>query len=72
MTATQEFDLVDNFTGELEWPVRVSKFTNVTLLWLFFPDCSGDDHTVITYIGFKGENSNLKREAVTTVYEKNP
>lgn len=39
---------------------------------LYFPTNFGADHTCITYIGFRGEFSERRRQAVEAVYESRP
>ncbi|CAN6582748.1 unnamed protein product [Malus baccata var. baccata] len=73
MQAIQEWDLVENFQGTLEYQTRYSKFQNVASITLHFPDSCGGDTTKIEYIGFKGEATKLKRDVVATiVYELRP
>ncbi|KAL6296055.1 hypothetical protein ACE6H2_004197 [Prunus campanulata] len=73
MQAIQEWDLVENFQGVLEYQTRYSKFQNVASITLHFPDSFGSDTTKIEYIGFKGEATQLKRDVVATiVYELRP
>ncbi|XP_048444254.1 PITH domain-containing protein 1 isoform X2 [Pyrus x bretschneideri] len=73
MQAVQEWDLVENFQGTLEYQTRYSKFQNVASITLHFPDSFGGDTTKIEYIGFKGEATKLKRDVVATiVYELRP
>ncbi|XP_050126518.1 uncharacterized protein LOC126603640 isoform X2 [Malus sylvestris] len=73
MQAIQEWDLVENFQGTLEYQTRYSKFQNVASITLHFPDSFGGDTTKIEYIGFKGEATKLKRDVVATiVYELRP
>jgi len=53
-TATQEWELVS--TNEIvEYPTRLTKMYNVRNLTLYFPENFGDDVTRISYIGLKGE-----------------
>ncbi|XP_048435747.1 PITH domain-containing protein 1 isoform X2 [Pyrus x bretschneideri] len=73
MQAVQEWDLVENFQGTLEYQTRYSKFQNVASITLHFPNSFGGDTTKIEYIGFKGEATKLKRDVVATiVYELRP
>jgi PITH domain len=51
----QEFDLVQSLREAVEYQVRVSKFSNVKTLSLFFPSNFGAESTRIYFIGFKGE-----------------
>ncbi|KAK7245612.1 hypothetical protein RIF29_40459 [Crotalaria pallida] len=73
MQAIQEWDLVENNQGVLEYQTRYSKFQSVANITLHFPDNFGGDITKIHYIGFKGEATQLKRDAVVNiVYELMP
>jgi hypothetical protein len=51
----QEFDLVEDFEGQLDYPTNVAKFTNVSSLTMYIPTNFGADSTRIYYIGMKGE-----------------
>ena len=66
----------DLHAGTLDYPLRPSsKFKYCTSITLFFEDnfasASGVDEvpTEITYVGFKGGGTKLKRQAVEAVYE---
>lgn len=72
MIPVQTFDILENPYGEIEYPTRVSKFTNTNSLYLHFPRSSGSDYSEITYIGIKGESSNYRRAAIIAVYESKP
>lgn len=73
MQAVQEWELVENFQGVLEFQTRYSKFQSVGNITLHFPENFGADTTKIHYIGFKGEATQLKRDVVATiVYELMP
>ena len=65
----QVVDLNENPSGELEYLINVSKFTNVTNLVLGFDDNFGAPSTAIKFIGFKGEKLREKSKFVETVYE---
>lgn len=54
-TPTQEFDLVEGSNDVVEYGTRVTKFTSVRNITLFFPENYGEDTSIIRYIGFKGE-----------------
>ncbi|KAF8822649.1 thioredoxin family Trp26 protein [Cardiosporidium cionae] len=69
---SQEISLMEDFHGSIEYPVKVSKFANVSHLTLFFPENAGGDFTRIYYIGLRGQGSNLIRKPVITVYEARP
>lgn len=45
---------------------------NVSKLWLFISHNFGADTTKIMYLGFKGEFTKYRREAVQAVYEARP
>jgi hypothetical protein len=68
----QEWKLNENFDGSLEYATKISKFQNVTSLTLFFPENFGAEHTLISYIGLKGDFKTLSRKAVNVVYEAAP
>ncbi|XP_047154642.1 PITH domain-containing protein 1 isoform X1 [Vigna umbellata] len=73
MQAVQEWDLVENMQGVLEYQTRYSKFQSVANITLHFPESFGGDITEIHYIGFKGEATQMKRDAVANiVYELLP
>ncbi|KYF45061.1 thioredoxin family Trp26 protein [Toxoplasma gondii TgCatPRC2] len=67
----QEVELVTDFHGAVEYPLKVTKLQNVTCLTLFFPQNMGGDFLELFYIGLRGEGSNYQRRAVVTVYEAN-
>jgi len=65
--ATQEWDLVQ--TGEVvEYNTRISKMTNVRNVSLYFPMNFGNDTTRLTYIGLKGEWTEIRNDPVV-LYE---
>ncbi|TXG61935.1 hypothetical protein EZV62_013298 [Acer yangbiense] len=71
--AIQEWELVENLQGVLEYQTRYSKFQSVANITLHFPENFGGDKTQIHYIGLKGEATQLKRDVVATiVYEITP
>ncbi|PPS15630.1 hypothetical protein GOBAR_AA04953 [Gossypium barbadense] len=73
MQPVQEWELVENLQGVLEYQTRYSKFQSVANITLHFPESFGGDTTQIHYIGFKGEATQLKRDVVATiVYEITP
>ena len=64
--------------GTIDYPLRpAGRFQNVTEIALYFDDNyhmdDGDDgdyvQTEITYVGFKGKGTNVKRRAVEAIYE---
>ncbi|XP_043705640.1 PITH domain-containing protein 1 isoform X2 [Telopea speciosissima] len=73
MQPIQEWDLVENFQGVLEYQTRYARFQGVGNLTLHFPDNHGAETTQIHYIGLRGEATQLKRDVVATiVYELMP
>jgi len=69
---TQEWELAENQTGEIEYPTRITKFQNVTSLTLYIPENFGAEQTIVSYIGLKGEYKTLSRKAVNVMYEAAP
>ncbi|PUU79743.1 galactose-binding domain-like protein [Tuber borchii] len=55
----------------MEIPVKRALFNNTRSLTLFFENnhSDGEDITQITYLGFKGDWTELKKEHVVTLYE---
>ncbi|XP_039116546.1 LOW QUALITY PROTEIN: PITH domain-containing protein 1 [Dioscorea cayenensis subsp. rotundata] len=73
MQPIQEWDLVENLQGVLEYQTRYSRFQSVANLTLHFPENFGGDTAQIYYIGLRGEATQLKRDVVATiVYEITP
>lgn len=66
---TQCVDLVEDYCGVLDYPLKATKFSNVTHLTLYFTETYGADTTHLFYIGLLGLGSGYKRSAVVTVYE---
>ncbi|KAL3780845.1 hypothetical protein ACHAW5_000839 [Stephanodiscus triporus] len=66
-------------TGTIDYPLRpAGRFHNVSEIALYFGDNYGVDvdddghdtvQTEITYVGFKGKGTNVRRRAVEAVYE---
>ncbi|CAE7919526.1 PITH domain-containing protein [Symbiodinium microadriaticum] len=70
VAATQEFDLAVNSEGTAELFTKVSAFTNVTSLALYFPSNHGGlPKTLLRYVGLQGEHTHYKVEAVHAEYE---
>jgi len=72
MKPLQTIELAENVTGEIEWPVQVSNFSNVYSLTMYFCANWGAPTTIIYYIGLKGLFENVRREAVVANYELKP
>eukprot|EP01103_Thecamoeba_quadrilineata_P012795 TRINITY_DN3390_c0_g1_i1.p1 TRINITY_DN3390_c0_g1~~TRINITY_DN3390_c0_g1_i1.p1 ORF type:complete len:204 (+),score=39.70 TRINITY_DN3390_c0_g1_i1:48-659(+) len=68
----QEWDLVEDPTGEVTYQTNIVKFQNVSNVTFYIPANFGSMITKILYIGLKGEYTAIKREAVKTVYELKP
>jgi hypothetical protein len=64
---TQSFDLVEDMHGAVDYRVRVTKFAQVNSISFYFR--SGLDELKLSWLGLRGESSNLQRRAVNTVYE---
>ncbi|OII74171.1 hypothetical protein cand_017510 [Cryptosporidium andersoni] len=72
MEPIQSFDLVEDFCGIVEYPLKVSKFRNVNLLILHFPSSFSSNQTNIYYIRICGQGTSYQRKAVEAVYESTP
>jgi PITH domain len=66
---TQTVELAEDFCGVIQYPLRVTKFSQVQTLTLHFP---ADQPVTLHWIGLKGIASGAKRQAVVTVYESRP
>ena len=53
--ADQEIELQKDPDGTLEYPTKITKFSNVHHLTLYFPKNFGEETTRIYYIGLKGD-----------------
>ena len=81
LPAEMEFDVLPphHFVeGTIDYPLRpAGRFQNISSLALFVVNNYAEDDTnqedplstIITYVGFKGKGSSVKRMAVETVYE---
>ena len=47
--ADQEIDLVTDPRGEVQYPLKTAKLSNVHHLSLFFPDSRGEDQTRVIF-----------------------
>jgi len=69
-TPDQEFELVRDEEGKLEYKTKIVKFSSVYHLTLHFPSNYGADNTKIYYIGLSGEWTKSERVGVVhAVYE---
>lgn len=65
---SEELNIVQT-SDIVEYTVKPARFSNIRSITLFVPEVSGADETRISYIGFKGEFSELKEQPIITVYE---
>ncbi|KAG2202257.1 hypothetical protein INT46_009983 [Mucor plumbeus] len=70
-TPTQEFELVEGTNEVVEYGTKITKFSSVRSITLFFPENFGSDTSIVRFIGFKGEWTEVKRDPIITVYEAN-
>lgn len=69
----QTFNLNPDPVGELEYPTKIARFSNVHDLSMYFPKNFGAETTKIFYIGLKGEWTEAHRHKVTICnYEASP
>ena len=70
----QEFSLVQDAEGKIEYETKVVQFSSVHHLTLHFPsNFAGDDETKIFYIGLRGDFFKAERTGVVNaVYEARP
>ncbi|KAK1188578.1 PITH1 protein, partial [Pygoscelis papua] len=61
----QTFSLNRDPAGELEYPTKIARFSNVCHLSIHFPKNFGAETTKIFYIGLKGEWTEAHRHEVT-------
>ena len=71
---TMEFALVRDAPDVIEYTTRVTKFSSVRSITLFFPKNFGDvDTTRLSFVGFKGDVMEGRRGIVkNVVYEAKP
>ncbi|KAG2181441.1 hypothetical protein INT44_008254 [Umbelopsis vinacea] len=69
MQPVQEWDLVRGSDEVVEYTTRSTKFSNVRNITLFFPENYGEDTSIVRFLGFKGEWSEVKRDPIITIYE---
>uniref|UniRef100_A0A0R3RH41 PITH domain-containing protein n=1 Tax=Elaeophora elaphi TaxID=1147741 RepID=A0A0R3RH41_9BILA len=73
LEADQEFSLKQDSNAQIDYPLKVLKFSNVTHLSLHFPTNFGEDKTRIYYIGLRGEYiANIRQQICLTTYEARP
>ena len=69
MKPVQVIDMNENVSGELDYLVNITKFSNVGNIVLGFDENFGAANTIIKFIGFKGEKLREKVKVIDTVYE---
>ncbi|VDK71070.1 unnamed protein product [Litomosoides sigmodontis] len=73
LEADQEFSLKQDTSAQIDYPMKASKFSNVTHLSLHFPTNFGGDKTRIYYIGLRGEYiADIRQQVCITTYEARP
>lgn len=72
LPAVQEWELLENYSGQIEYPMHAAKFSGVHSIDLHFPANFGAARTTVTFIGLRGEFTERKRQAVEAVYESKP
>ncbi|CAG5086924.1 Oidioi.mRNA.OKI2018_I69.PAR.g11405.t1.cds [Oikopleura dioica] len=71
-TADQEIDLSPDPKGDLQYPLKAAKFSNVFHLSLFFPSSVEDEISKVYYIGLRGEFQKADRDQILVAnYELN-
>ncbi|OZC09584.1 cyclin domain protein [Onchocerca flexuosa] len=71
--ADQEFSLKQDINAQIDYPLKASKFSNVTHLSLHFPTNFGESKTRIYYIGLRGEYiEDIRQQVCITTYEARP
>ncbi|KAI9495310.1 galactose-binding domain-like protein [Zychaea mexicana] len=70
-TPVQTWELVEGSDDVVEYATRITKFTNIRNITLYFPENFGADTSIIHFVGFKGEWTEIKRDPIITVYEAN-
>jgi hypothetical protein len=71
MEPTQSWPLIRDLAHGMlpEYPTKQTKFSNVTSVTLFISRNFGGECTKISYVGFKGEYTTLKRDPIITICE---
>ena len=62
--ADQEFELMIDNDGTIEYPVKIVKFSSTYSLSLHFPRSVGGDETKIYWIGLRGEFTQIQRDKI--------
>merc|ERR1719356_1374623 len=70
----QEFELVADHEGQVEYPTKIVNFSSVSHRSIHFPsNLGGEDETKVYYIGLRGEFTKAERTGVVNaVYEARP
>ncbi|KAI8637489.1 galactose-binding domain-like protein [Parasitella parasitica] len=68
-TPIQEFELVEGSNEVVEYGTKITKFSSVTSITLFFPENFGqDDTSIVRFIGFKGEWTEVGLLSLMSIY----
>jgi len=62
--ADQEFEIMQDNTGTLEYPLKIVKFSNVYHLTIHIPKNYGAETSKVYYIGLRGEFQPMNRDAI--------
>ncbi|VDO24456.1 unnamed protein product [Brugia timori] len=73
LESDQEFPLKQDMNAQIDYPIKASKFSNITHLSLHFPTNFGESKTRIYYIGLRGEYiTDIRQQICITTYEARP
>ncbi|KAH9406416.1 PREDICTED: PITH domain-containing protein 1-like [Rhagoletis zephyria] len=62
--ADQEFEIMQDSTGTLEYPLKIVKFSSVFHLTIHIPKNYGAETSKVYYIGLRGEFTPTNRDAI--------
>ncbi|KAK7206586.1 galactose-binding domain-like protein [Myxozyma melibiosi] len=69
LKADEQLEHNNSIADIVEYPLKRAIFSNVKSLTLFVQDNYGDDVSMISYIGLRGEWKELSKDPVITIYE---
>eukprot|EP00823_Brevimastigomonas_motovehiculus_P006181 TRINITY_DN5005_c0_g1_i1.p1 TRINITY_DN5005_c0_g1~~TRINITY_DN5005_c0_g1_i1.p1 ORF type:complete len:205 (-),score=25.72 TRINITY_DN5005_c0_g1_i1:536-1150(-) len=72
LKCVQEITIVDDTKAEADYVTKITKFSSVDNLTMYFPEAEGGKELNLFYLGLKGEASKAKRQAVAVTYESVP
>jgi len=71
--ADQEFEIMRDMNGTLEYTIKIVKFSSLYHLTIHIPKNFGSETTKVYYIGLRGEFTSARRDAILmTCYELAP